>query len=400
MFKSLKRITYQVADIEKAKQWYSEFLNQQPVFSAPFVAIYRIGDCSLSLSFGKPPLPESNERSETYWEVDDIDAAYKRLIDLGAQPYMPVKTVLNIRIAKVIDPFDNIIGLTGNPLDIKERTVENQPSETAMTTAFCRALSFKEDRKDIRGPDSLAELFLTDEAKKPLKDSVTRTWAIQNLVSSPLYGYLLSRTAFFDEVFRKHINDNIPQIVLLGAGYDTRAYRYSEMIQSTKIFELDIQSTQKRKQTILKDANITIPAQLLFVSINFKENRIEEVLAKPAYSAAVKTLFIWEGVTYYLPEAAVSGTLSFVKSHAPKGSAICFDYATDKLESFNAAEPFQSWMGKEKGDVETYLSRFGIKPIEHIDSMEMERRYLALKDGSIAEKALSIFRFFYGILSD
>jgi methyltransferase (TIGR00027 family) len=400
MFTSLKRITYQVSNIEKAKQWYNEFLNKQPVFSAPFAAIYKIGDCSLSLSLGQSTLSESNERTETYWEVEDIDATYKRLLDLGAKPLLPVKASLNIRIAKVIDPFGNTIGITGSIPDVKDRSVEYQPSETAMTTAFCRALASMEDRKEIRGPDNLAELFLTDEAKKLLNDSATRKWAIQNLVTSPLYGYLLARTAYFDQIFKKHLNENISQIVFLGAGYDTRPYRYRELIQSTKIFELDIPSTQKRKLPILKKSNIAIPSQVLHISIDFKADRIEDVLAKYGFSAAAETLFIWEGVTYYLPVTAVNSTLSFIKSQSPKGSTLCFDYATEKLESFNAAEPFQSWIGKGKGGVESFLSPFGFKTIENIDSTEMERRFLTLNDGSVAENALSKFCFFYGVLSD
>jgi methyltransferase (TIGR00027 family) len=283
--------------------------------------------------------------------------------------------------------------------DIKSRTVEHQPSETAMTTAFCRALAYREDRKEIQGADNLAELFLTDEAKKPLKDSATRRWAIQKLVTSPLYGYLLSRTAYFDRIFSKHLAENIPQIVFLGAGYDTRAYRFRDLIQNTKIFELDIHSTQKRKLTLLQESNITIPAQVSYVSIDFKEEQIHDALLKCGYSSTAQTLFIWEGVTYYLPGTAISSTLSFIKSQSPEGSVLCFDYATEKLGSFNVAEPFQSWIGKGRDSIESFLSPFGIKTIEHLDSNEMEQRFLMLKDGSKAENALSQFCLFYGVLA-
>ena len=400
MFKSLKRITYQVSNIEKAKQWYNVFLDSQPVFSAPFVAIYKIGDCSLSLSLNQsPPSSDNNDRIETYWEVEDIDVTYKRLLDLGAKPLVPVKSVLNIRIAKVTDPFGNIIGITGNMPDVKDRTVERQPSETAMTTAFCRALASKEDRKEIQGPDHLAELFLTDEAKKPLKDNTTRKWAIQNLVTSSLYGYLLARTAYFDRIFSKHLRDNIAQIVILGAGYDTRAYRFSKQIQDTNIFEIDAHSTQRKKLAILEKSNMAFSPQVSHVSIDFKVDNIVNALVKKGYSTTAETLFIWEGVTYYLPETAVYNTLSFIKSNAPRGSTLCFDYATEKLESFNEAEPFKFWIENGKKGVESFLSPFGFKTIQYIDADEMERQFLTLNDGSIAERVLSKFCFYYGILS-
>jgi len=254
---------------------------------------------------------------------------------------------LNIRIAKVVDPFGNMIGITGTAQDAKERAVEYQPSETAMSVAFCRALAAREERTEIKGPDYMAELFLTEEAKKPLKDGVSRNWAIQKLVTAPLYGYVLARTVFFDEIFKEALAENIPQIVFLGAGYDTRAYRYRELIQNTQIYELDIQSTQNKKTAVLKGSNISIPKQVSLVNINFKIDRISDVLRNAGYSQTAKTLFIWEGVTYYLTEEAINRTLSFIKSQSPKESAICFDYATDKLESFNAAEPFQFHVGRD-----------------------------------------------------
>jgi methyltransferase (TIGR00027 family) len=396
MFKSLKRITYKVADVMKAKQWYGEFLDSQPIFETPFSAIFKVGDCTLSLSLGKEPLPENTERCEIYWEVEDIDAAYQRLVESGAQPHTPIKAVLNIRIAKVVDPFGNIIGITGAARDAKERAVEYQPSETAMSVAFCRALAAMEDRMEIKGPDYMAELFLTEEAKKPLKDGVSRSWAIQKLVTAPLYGYVLARTAFFDGIFKKALAENIPQIVFLGAGYDTRAYRYRELIQNTQIYELDIQSTQNKKIAVLKGSNVSIPKQVSLVNINFKVDRINDVLGNAGYSQTAKTLFIWEGVTYYLTDEAINRTLSFIKSQSPKGSAICFDYATDKLESFNAAEPFQFHVSRD--GMAPFLANFGIKIVEHLDSKEMERRYLTLTNGSLAEKTLSQFNLVYGVL--
>ncbi len=150
MFKSLKRIVYHVNDLEKAKLWYNEILNTQPIFDSPFAVIYNVGDCSLSLAKDPNPISESKEHLEVYREVDDIESVYQKLIDNGAQIHTPVKAIMNIRIAKVFDPFENIIGLTGQPGDVKKSKVEDKPSESAMTVAFCRALAFKDDRVEIK----------------------------------------------------------------------------------------------------------------------------------------------------------------------------------------------------------------------------------------------------------
>jgi methyltransferase (TIGR00027 family) len=397
MLKSLKRIAYQVEDLEKAKQWYSNILNTQPAFDSPFAVIFIVGDCSLSLAKGKNPLPENTERIDVYWEVDDIDAVFAKFIENGAVSHTPIKAALNIRVAKVIDPFGNIIGLTGPVAEINKRTVEEQPSETAMSVAFCRALAFKEDREEIKGPDYLAESFLKDEAKKILADANSRNWAIQNLVTSPLYGYFISRTAFFDSIFESALKENIPQIVFLGAGYDTRSYRFADKIKETKIFELDIRPTQQYKIEKLKNTGVKISDAVSFVEINFKTDKLEDVLSKAGFNKNKKTLFIWEGVMYYLTEEAIDTVLTFIKNNSANGSYLCFDYMTEKLESVNAAEPFRFWIAKDK--IEEFLPERGYKIITHMDSNEMEKKFLTSKDSSLAEKALTRFCFIQAAVS-
>lgn len=390
MFKGLKRIVYPVSDLPQARQWYSEILEMQPAFETPFAVIFRVGECSLSLTKRHGPLPESAAETETYWEVDDLDATYQRLLDCGAAPHTPIKTVINIRIAKVTDPFGNILGLTGALKDAQKRSVENQPSETANIVAFCRALAAKEERADIKGPDYLAELFLTDEGRKPLQDQASRSWAIQVLVTSPLYGYFIARTAFIEAIFKQALSNRIPQIVFLGAGYDTRPYRHQAALGNSRIFELDIRPTQQHKLEVFKSANIEIPSQVTLVSINFKADKLEAVLNAAGFDPGLKTLFIWEGVTYYLTEETITTTLRFIKQNAPAGSTLCFDYASEQLECFNPAEPFQFWIAPDQ--IGKFLEEHGFTISQHLDTTEMEKRYLTLEDGTLAESVLTRFR--------
>jgi methyltransferase (TIGR00027 family) len=394
MFTGLKRIVYQVTDIEKAKQWYCGILDRPPIFDTPFAAIFVVGECTLSLAQCDSPLSEAQQRVDTYWEVEDIDASYQRLIEAGAKVHTPIKDVLNIRIARVVDPFGNIVGITGVPPDATKRSVEERPSATALSAAFCRALAAKDEREEIRGPDYLAECFLTDEGKKPLHNSVSRRWAIDNLVTSPLYGYFIARTAFIDALFRKSLSENLPQIVLLGAGYDTRAYRYRDMLGKTRVYELDISTTQKRKRYLLQSADIGVPRQVSFVTINFKVDNIEEVLSNAGFDNTAKTLFIWEGVTYYLAEETVKHTLSVVQTRSQPGSTLCFAYLTERLDSVNPAEPFRFWTSSH--DLLQLLGEKGFDVVEHVDAKEMARRYLTLRDGTQAEKVLTQFCLVYG----
>lgn len=388
---------YKASEIEEAKLWYVKLLNIQPVLDTPFFVIFKIGECTLSIAKNDSASSVNVESSETYWEVDNIDLSYQKLIELGAKVHTPIKEVLNIRIAKVIDPFGNVVCITGSQLNTQERTIEKKPSETAMIAAFARAVAAKDDRMKIKGPDYLAELFLTDEGKKPLSDVASRKWAIQNLITPPLYGYFICRTAYIDSIFKKALSENYSQIVFLGAGYDTRAYRFDIINSNVRIFEMDAPSTQNRKIEVLKNANIDIPEQVSFISINFKDDNFADALLKSGFVKSAKTLFIWEGVTFYLQEDIIRNTLKLVNTLAPVGSMICFDYMTAKVDSVYNSEPFLFWIKPD--ELSAFMSTFGIGIIEHIHPEELKKRFLTIGNGELAEKTLPFFSVVTGIIS-
>jgi methyltransferase (TIGR00027 family) len=282
-------------------------------------------------------------------------------------------------------------------LDTGRMSVEYRPSETAMGAAAMRFLAAMDEREEIQGPDYLAEIFLPEDRKGPLKDPAIREWVIKNRIPSGMYEFMIARTTFFDHVVEQALLDNIPQIVFLGAGYDSRSYRFKEIIKDTRIFELDIQPTQQRKMELLHQARISIPDQLVFVSINFKTDNIGDILHQAGFNRNKKSLFVWEGVTYYLSGAVVDDTLSVIMSNSPAGSMLCFDYASlspeisndegvrkirEHMMSNHPGEPTQ--FGIRNGEIESFLSPRGYDIIEHLNSKDMERKYLNLPDGSPA----------------
>ena len=84
-----------------------------------------------------------------------------------------------------------------------------------------------------------------------------------------VFEYVMARTAFFDEVFINALNEAIPQIVLLGAGYDTRAYRFADLNRYSRIIEMDNAATQNRKKKCLKNFKIEIPESVTQVTMDF-----------------------------------------------------------------------------------------------------------------------------------
>lgn len=389
VFKTLRRVVYQVDDLEPARDWYAKILGSQPLFDSPVAVIFQVGDCTLSLARPQPGDMVRRGGAETYWEVDDINAAHQRLLDAGAGQISPVQEILNVMIAKVRDPFGNFIGLTSHMADPGQRTVDKRASETALKVCFCRALASRDERDPIRGPDTMAELFLDAESRTILASTAARSWVIQNRISPPLYGYFIARTRYFDELFVDALDRALPQIVLLGAGYDTRPYRFAKRLGRTRVYEVDVATTQAHKRSLLAAGAVAVPPQLAFVTMNFWTDDYAQALAQAGFDSRARTLFVWEGVSYYLVEADVLRTLRFVSSGAAAGSLIGFDYLSEKTESVSAAEPFRFWLQREQ--MQTLLEREDFCVQEQMGPEELARRFLRLEDGSQAEPTLDRF---------
>jgi methyltransferase (TIGR00027 family) len=392
MLKELKRVVYQVEDVDAAKEWYGRMLGSEPAFDSPVAAIFRVSQNSLSLAKAGGA-SRGEDRVTVYWEVDDVDQAFARLVELGAQPQMPPANVLTLRVARVTDPFGNVLGLSGGIPRDKEQTVENEASRTAQVVALCRALLDRDERPEMRRADAFSYLFLEESARTMLEDAGERQALIDRRISRALYGFFAARCAFVDEVFQRALTAGVRQIVFLGAGYDTRALRFSADLGDARIFEVDAPSTQGRKQAVLRASGVAVPPQVRFVAVNFKTDDFVERLVAAGYDEAVATLFIWEGVTYYLTQETVDQTLAELHARSAPGSALALDYMTTKSDSVNAGEPFLSFV--EPKALPGWLAGFGFSVREHLDAAQMVERYLTLRDGSIAEKPFSKIRFVY-----
>jgi methyltransferase (TIGR00027 family) len=277
-------------------------------------------------------------------------------------------------------------------------------SRTAMSTAFMRALAAHAPRPELRGKDTLAEIFLDEVQLKPIQDANIRAWVMKEKLTPGTYEFMLARTAFFDQVFEEALKSNIPQVVLLGAGYDSRAYRCADLTQDTQIFELDVAPTQERKLACLQGAGILIPTQVHFVPIDFTRDDLKTRLTQAGFSPEKRTVYLWEGVTYYLSAEVVDDMLAFVGANSPASSAIAFDYAavseaaskedsTTKLRQMmqdrHAGEPVR--FGIRLGEIESFLSNRGFAIKEHLTAAEMQSRYLACSDDLDIASIPSVF---------
>jgi len=139
-----------------------------------------------------------------------------------------------------------------------------------------------------------------------------------------------ARQTFFDAVVEKYLA-NIAQFVILGAGFDTRAYRLPKEAQ-IQVFEVDGQKTQAVKRQLLEKSGID-DSRVRFVSADFEKEDWFSRLVQAGFDPGKPALFLWEGVIHYLDREAVESTLHQVAS-AAKGSVVAFDYfTTEPLKS-------------------------------------------------------------------
>jgi predicted enzyme related to lactoylglutathione lyase len=114
MINGLRTVKYPVADLDRAKAWFTEVFGCAPYFDQPFYVGFSVGGFELGLV---PDGTPGTDGSVVYWGVDDIEAEVARIVALGASEHEPIQEVgEGIKVAELKDPFGNVLGLILNPL--------------------------------------------------------------------------------------------------------------------------------------------------------------------------------------------------------------------------------------------------------------------------------------------
>ncbi|MFK7805694.1 MAG: class I SAM-dependent methyltransferase [Anaerolineae bacterium] len=145
---------------------------------------------------------------------------------------------------------------------------------------------------------------------------------IAKLGEEGISNLITNRTGYFDTII-DNAKDDAEQLVVMGAGLDTRAYNDLKH-SGLKIFELDQVANQKHKRQYLQKAAIDT-AHVTFVETDFSQGDWFSSLIEAGYDSTKRTIFLWEGVTLYLGEGSVRNTLRTVKSNSAEGSVIVAD---------------------------------------------------------------------------
>jgi methyltransferase (TIGR00027 family) len=279
----------------------------------------------------------------------------------------------------------------------KKMSLNEKISETAMAITSLRALSNYETDATVRCHDRFAEIFLPEDRQAALKTLGSREM-IRQKIPRGMYEYVIARTKYLDGVFVDAINNSIEQIVFLGAGFDSRPYRFHALITNTMIFELDMKPTQDHKLGCLRNNNVDIHDNISFIPLNFETDDPIDMLGRHGYDRSKQTLFLWEGVTFYLSHAAVTRMLRNVKENSGFRSRVCFDFQTilkdsDLIQTGLEDEVIK--FGIEAGKIVDFVDDHQYRILEHITAAEIERRFLMLHDGSLFGAIMPMMNFLH-----
>lgn len=406
MFLDLRSAVYDVDDLQKARDWYAKVLNKKPEVDHASFVNFKIGKDWLGLNLVEDASQKKAYQVVAYWMVPNVNDEHERLLKLGARAIGGLENIgQGFYFSKVKDPFDNIIGLCGAATP-DNKALEEKPSKTALWTTLMRAFSTREKNETIRGLDNIAGIFLPEDQIKGLQDMNARKIIKETYFVPGVYEYVIARTKIFDLFFKQALDEKVEQIIFLGAGYDSRSVRFKEHLGATKIFELDIPVTQQHKQKCLSNSNIEIPDQVSFVPINFNTQSIEDAFLSTDFDKNKKSLFVWEGVTFYLSAQAVDATLEFVSSNSSLGSIIVFDYTAlwpGIMEAYGVKELIDFNSKNQSGEsavsfalnedlIQPFLNDRGFEISEYMSPDKIEKTCLTSEDGTLFGHITGSFR--------
>jgi methyltransferase (TIGR00027 family) len=180
----------------------------------------------------------------------------------------------------------------------------------------------------------------------------------------------------------------VDQVVILGAGYDTRPYRLECLCRNT-VFEVDHPDTQAAKVAAIPRTRDERSGRVSFVPVDFERDDLADSLCTAGFSTARASLFLWEGVTQYLSEQAVDATLATVACLGHSGSVLVFTYV-DKavidgdIRRFPEAEKWlrgvqkrgEPWkFGISPASLSLFLNARGFELVEDVSTAEAGERY-------------------------
>jgi methyltransferase (TIGR00027 family) len=275
---------------------------------------------------------------------------------------------------------------------------------TAQYMAFFRALETRRPSNEKLFSDPFAIYFLDNALRFAVQAAnlpVFKTY-LKNRIQNKIPGAFSSgvaRTKYIDDLVSSTIKSGVKQVIILGAGFDTRASRL-ESLQTIPVIEIDHPNTSNFKIDTYKKRTGTLPQNVTYCQIDFNKESLDQLAEKNKFDFTIPTTIIWEGVTNYLTADAIDSTFSFISKFST-GSFVIFTYVHKQVliepGSFVGGEKLlkdlqsieERWtFGFLPNELPGYLSNCGLARVEDLGATEYRQKYLPDR----AEKGYEFYR--------
>ena len=272
---------------------------------------------------------------------------------------------------------------------------KGRPSSTAEEVAIHRAVESMRPENERICHDPYAIRFLSPETSRFLEmiangSSMAKAKMEEmNRLFPGTQNSIVARVRYIDDIVEESIDDGIEQLVILGAGYDTRAHRIKRL-EKIKVFEVDHPSTQAVKIEKVKEIFGSLPAHVRYVPVDIGSEDLCQRFTENGYDRSQRTLFTMEGLLYYFPPKLVDELLSFIAVSSGRGSTIVFDYFPKSMVDGTC----KSEVGKRiRERVERYGEplKFGIREGAVVDFLT-QRGFFDVKDVTSEDYKKAYFR--------
>lgn len=269
---------------------------------------------------------------------------------------------------------------------------KNQSSLTAAGIAIARAVESEKPADERICYDPYARQFVPAWMYRLLGFFIKSGYA--ELRGPGVNGFLMARERYIDDVLQNFLNEGLRQLVILGAGYDSRAYRF-DLPGRVKTFDVDHPVTQAEKLEKVQRFFGKIPEHVTYVPVDFNTQTLSECLLSSGYDPGLISLFIWQGVTMYLTPVGVDTTLAFIVKRGAPGSAIVFDYVyqavLDGIQNQSEISNMRRYrfmtgegltFGIPEGTAGAFLRARGFQLVKNVTMDELKAAYFTGKNAS------------------
>jgi len=264
---------------------------------------------------------------------------------------------------------------------------KQRPSRSAEGVALVRAIEAQKPEGERICYDPYARALIAGGMSFILSKLVIDSGIYERMAPGAV-AFIVTRERYIDDFLKAELSEGLDQVVILGAGFDTRAYRIAG-IEKTRVFEIDQPATQAVKLERLKKVIDPLPGHVTFIPVDFNTQTLGERLSAGGYDERCKTLFIWQGVTYFLTAEGVDNTLAFIANHSGPDSAVIFDYFYNEVlrdESRRDVKALQRaarisgeryLFGIDEGQIGPFLTQRGFCDVRNATLEDLKPLYFA-----------------------